>query len=295
MLIITQIATVKATPGTTIRVEPYASIAQVGESFTINVTLTDVQNLYGVEVALHWNASILRIVNVDVRLGNESHPDGILHEPIFIAKNETVQNEGRYLLAGTSTTPADPFSGGGNIVKLTFNVTGVGSCKIDLITELRGKPPPGELAPLIEHTTIDGFFGRQIRISAFPATVAAGERVNVSGLIIPAQANVEVTILYRSEREVDWRTLATVRTDEQGSYQYAWQPKEGEKYEIRATAVIEDTEETSASVYVIAETPELPTWVNTATIAMIVIIIAVVATILIYRKKSEGSKPKRKS
>ena len=298
MLIITRIATVKATPGTTIRVEPYGSMAQVGESFTINVTLSDVQNLYGVEVAVRWNASILQLVNVDVRLGNESNPDGILHEPIFIAINETVQNEGRYHLAAASTVPADSFNGTGNIVKLTFNVTGLGICRLDLdagVTELRGKPPPEEVAPLIEHTTVDAFFGRQVSISALPATVTPNEEVILSGSIFPPEANRQVAILWRSEGEVEWRTLETVGTDEQGSYHYTWRPEEESKYEVRATAIIDDMQETSGSIYVTVEKPGQPAWVNTATIAIVVITVGVIATIVIYRKRSQSSKPRSKS
>jgi len=162
-LIVTQITAAKASPETTIRVEPYASIAQVGESFKINITLADVQNLYGVEVILQWNASILQAVGADVRLGVESHPDGVLHEDIQIVKNETMNDVGEYWLVAVSMAPANPFDGSGNIVIITFNVTDVGSCKLDLETELRGKPPPGGIAPLIDHTTIDGFFGRQIK------------------------------------------------------------------------------------------------------------------------------------
>lgn len=286
VLIITQITTVKATPATTIRVEPYASIAQVGESFTVNITLTDVQNLYGVEVTLHWNASILQIVGVDVRLEVESHPDGVLYEPIFIAKNETSHEEGKYWLAGTSTVPAASFNGSGNIVRITFNVTDVGSCGLDLETELRGKPPPGGIAPLIKHTTIDGFFGRQIIISALPVIVTTGEKVNVSGFIIPAQADVEVMILYRREGETDWRTLATVITNEQGNYLYVWRPQGGGKFEIRATAIIRDAEEASSSIFVTVETPEQPTWVYVI-IIIVVIMMVVVATTVVYRKKSK--------
>ena len=295
LLIVTRITMVRAAPETTVRVEPYASTAQVGEPFAINVTLTDVQNLYGVEIALHWNASTLQIVNVNVRLGNESHSDGILHEPIFIAKNETVQNEGRYLLAATSMAPAYSFNGSGNIVKITFEVTSVGSCKLDLETELRGKPQPGDVAPLIEHTTKDGFFGPQIGISALPMTVTTGEEVDVSGSIIPPQENIEVTIFCRSEREVNWSALETVRTDAQGTYQYKWRPEDEGKQEIRAIAVIDDAEEASASIYVTVETPEQPTWVKTATIAIAVIIVIIITSIMIYRKKSESSKPTRNS
>lgn len=288
-LIITQIAAGKATSGTTIRVEPYASIAQVGESFTINITLTDIQNLYGVEVILRWNASILQVVGVDVRLGVESHPDGVLHEDILIAENETRNDVGRYWLAAASTAPAASFYGGGNIVIITFNVTGAGSCKLDLETELYDWPPPERDPPEswpIWHTTIDGFFGRQIGISISPENVTIRKNVNISGFVIPAQANVNVTILYRREGETDWHTLATRITNEQGNYQYTWRPKEKGKYEIKATAIIEDQLETSPSVFVTVEAPEQPPWVYIA-IIIILIIIAAVAIIVIYRKKSK--------
>ena len=152
-----------ASPATQVRVGPYESIAQVGESFTINVTLADVQNLYGIEVILRWDPSLLQVVSADVHLGVESHPDGVLHEDILIAKNETRNDVGRYWLAATSYNstgdiPPPSFNGSGNIVRLTFNVTNVGSCELSLETELRGKPPPGGIAPPIDHTTIDGFF-----------------------------------------------------------------------------------------------------------------------------------------
>lgn len=129
MLIITRTAPANATPEPIVKVEPYASVAQVGETFTINITITDVQNLYGIEVTLNWNASVLQIVGINVRLGVESHPDGVLHQPISIAKNETRREEGSYFLAATSTYPAPSFSGSGNIVIITFNVTDSGSSK----------------------------------------------------------------------------------------------------------------------------------------------------------------------
>lgn len=297
VFIIAQITTVKATAETTIRVEPYASIAPVGESFTVNITLTDVQNLYGVDVKLRWNASILQVVEVDVRLGVESHPDGVLHEDILFAKNETRNDVGRYWLAATSYnktiggTPPPSFNGSGNIIRLTFNVTNAGSCELSLETELCAKPPPGDIAPLIEHTTIDGFFGRQIRISVSPMTVNVGENVNISGFVIPAQANVEITILYRREGEADWRTFITL-ANEQGNYLYIWQPQESGKYEIKATAIIEGIEEISSSIFVAVEAPEQPpqqpTWPYV--IIIIIIITAIIATTVMYRKKLKTSR-----
>jgi len=119
--------------------------------------------------------------------------------------------------------------------------------------------------------------------------INAGENISIGGFIIPAQANVEVAVVYRREGETDWYTLSTVRTNEQGNYLYVWQPQEAGKYEIRATAIIEGTEETSSSVLVSVQAPEQPTWVYII-IIIVIIITVVVAAIVMYRKKSKGKK-----
>lgn len=159
VLIVTQTISANASPATLVKVEPRSNTAPLGETFKINITLTDVQNLFGLDVTLNWNASILKMVDTDIRLGVESHPDGVLHEPIF---NQTTQEEGRYQLTATSTGRNTPsFNGSGNIARITFNVTKVGTCELNLETELASKPPLGGVSSPIPHTTIDGFFGQK--------------------------------------------------------------------------------------------------------------------------------------
>jgi len=162
MLFLIQMAVVQAASETVVKVEPHSSSASVGETFTINITVLDVQNLYGLEVALYWNASVLRVVSIDLRLGVESHSDGVLHESpsaIFVAENNVTQEQGKYRLAATSTAPAPSFNGSGNMVRITFNLTNSGSSKLDLETQLWDYPPPNQPSSPIEHVTIDGFFG----------------------------------------------------------------------------------------------------------------------------------------
>ena len=290
---IIQIPTVKTSPETTIRVEPYVSTAPVGGIFTINISLTDVQNLYGVEITVRWNASILKVMAVNIRLGVESHRDGVLHEPIFVAKNETVQGKGEYLLGGLSTAPAQSFNGSGNIVRITFRVISIGSCKLDLISKLANKPPPGGVSSPISHNTIGGFFGRHIEISVFPTMATALNNITISGSIIPPQANVEVRILYRHEEETDWHPLITVETDEQGNYLYVWQPQERGKYEVRTTAIIEGVEEESSLVVVNVQAAEQPIWDYIIIIAIILTLIA--AAIAIHCKYKKGKKGNRET
>lgn len=167
MLITTQITSITASPDTTVKVEPHENTAKIGDTFTVNITITDVQNLFGLEITLDWDSSILQVVNVDVRLGVESHPDGVLHEilpeyTIFIVKNETIQEEGTYQLVGTSLDRNTPsFNGSGNIARITFNVANAGSCALNLEAKLASKPLLGSVSSPITHTTVDGFFSTQ--------------------------------------------------------------------------------------------------------------------------------------
>ena len=166
VLFLIQIATVQATPETIVKVDPHTGSANVGETFTFNITIVDVQNLYGVEVTLYWNSSLLKPVNIDIRLGQT---DGVLYNPIYIVENST--REGEYVLAAMSYAPAPSFNGSGNIVRITFNATNSGDSKLDLETLLWDYPPPDrephESLP-IEHTTVDGFFNI---IPEFPNTI----------------------------------------------------------------------------------------------------------------------------
>ncbi|MGA3193019.1 MAG: cohesin domain-containing protein [Candidatus Bathyarchaeia archaeon] len=154
---------VRGSPEASVEVVPYADTAGVGQSITINITVLNVQNLYGVEATVNWNSSVLELSNIDIRLGH-TDTDGVLYNtsstsPPFIAENST-QN-GQYAIAATSTAPAPSFDGSGNIVRITFNVTNSGYSNIDLESQLRDYPPPDReprVSLPIPHTTSGGQF-----------------------------------------------------------------------------------------------------------------------------------------
>jgi len=149
------IVAVQANPETIVKVDSNSTSVNVGETVIVNVTIIDVQNLYSLEVILYWNSSLLKLVNVDVRLGQS---DGVLYNPIFIVENST--QEGKYALTAMSYSPAPSFNGSGNIVGINFEATSPGYSKLDLETQLYDRPTsdiePQPSMP-IEHTTIDGF------------------------------------------------------------------------------------------------------------------------------------------
>ena len=117
------ILVVSSQVSTAVVVEPSTISARMGESFDVTVSLSAVQNLYGLEVILNWDPAVLRVVNRDIRLGVETFSDGVLHEsssspPILIAEDILTESRGEYRLAATSYAPAPSFNGSGNIVKI---------------------------------------------------------------------------------------------------------------------------------------------------------------------------------
>ena len=131
---------------TTVKVEPSIKSPIMGQTFTVTISIFNVQNLYSIEIILNWDPSVLRATNVETRVGLETFADGVLHlssnsPPIFIAENNLTQNEGKYTLTVTSMAPAPAYSGSGNIVKITFSSISLGSSALNLQSQLYDYPP----------------------------------------------------------------------------------------------------------------------------------------------------------
>jgi hypothetical protein len=123
--------------GTIVKAEASTSQPQVGDTLIVNIKISNVQNLFGIDLTLNWNSSILNLVSATPQLGVESHLGGVLHEsqsfPIEVVYNDASQTLGQYHLLATSTGSVTPaFSGSGTITTVTFNVTGIGSTGLAL-------------------------------------------------------------------------------------------------------------------------------------------------------------------
>jgi hypothetical protein len=66
--------------GTIVKAEASTNQPHVGDTLTINIKISNVQNLFGIDVTLSWNPSILSVVSATSQLGVESHSGGVLHE-----------------------------------------------------------------------------------------------------------------------------------------------------------------------------------------------------------------------
>jgi len=285
VLFLNHVIPVESAQQTSVQVEPSANFALVGKTFSINVTVSNVQNLYGLEATVYWNASILNLVTVDVRLGRA---DGILYNstayPLLKLQNETFQQQGKYVLAESSQAPAPSFNGSGNVVRLTFNVSRVGSCELSLEAKLASNIITDTGAAPIAHTTINGFFG-PIEIVAYPETISVGDTVTISGLIAPAQASVSVQILYRTGNETGWHLIANSTTNTDGGYSCAWKPERGGEYHVRSLAVLFETQQASPEISINVSEPEQPLWVYVGISVVVVAIAVLTALWLVYQKR----------
>jgi len=286
-LFLFHVAVIGSSFETVVKVEPRISFGHINETFRVNVTVSNVQNLYGVEVTLFWNTSILELLNASHMLGVEAHPDGVLYglsdEEISPYKDEVSQEQGRYILAGSSVAPAPSFNGSGNIVMLTFRVIGTGTCELEIESKLASDIMTQSGVKPIEHTTINGFFG-PILITAIPNTITIGESVTLSGFVAVAQANVSVAILNKHDEETDWSILETLKTDEKGSYLYTWKPEKCGKYHLKSTATVLGSEETSPVISVYVNEQEQPPWLYYI-LATVVVVVIMIAMTLVYRKR----------
>jgi len=109
-----------------LHVDPQTSMRAVGESFAVNVSVSNVTDFFGWEFRLGWNATVLEVVNVTegsfLRSGGDT---------FFTFKvNSTVG----FVLADSSLLESDVagVNGSGTLVTVQFRVKESGKCDLDL-------------------------------------------------------------------------------------------------------------------------------------------------------------------
>lgn len=130
----------------TISVSPSTNVVSVGQTLTVHIELSNIQNLYGVDIALTWSTSMLKLDSNQSFVGVSN---GILNAPIYWVQNTASQASGEYNLIATSENPAGPWSGSATVATLTFTVTSKGQSSLTLESstsntpQLASYPQPG--------------------------------------------------------------------------------------------------------------------------------------------------------
>jgi hypothetical protein len=148
-------------------VVPESSVTS-GDLLVVNVTIRDVQNLYGIDIIINWTSSTMHLEKVSDWLGVETYPGGVLHEtpnsPIILAENDTSQETGQHHIVATSQGDAAPFYGSGTIATLTFTVSST-EATVGVTSELADHPELGETnSEPIPHTDLS------LKVNTMPIT-----------------------------------------------------------------------------------------------------------------------------
>ena len=150
-----------ATSTPLVYVNPPNITKSVGETFTIDVVVADVADLYGIDIQFKWDPSILEYVSHTTKIPVDTYPDGILYEPGIFVVDNTDPTAGTYQISYACMDPAPVFDGTGIVFNMTFNVIKEGGCTLEFPKNEWGVPltqlSSSAGTPMI-HTVQDGVF-----------------------------------------------------------------------------------------------------------------------------------------
>jgi len=122
---------IAATSKPLVYVDPETITKNVGETFTIDVVIADVADLYGVEIQFKWDPLILEYVSHTAKIPVETYPNGILHQPGITIMDTADPTAGTYAVAYACMDPAPVFDGTGIAFNMTFTVIEAGGCSLE--------------------------------------------------------------------------------------------------------------------------------------------------------------------
>ena len=114
---------VKVEPPTTVQVDPQLTEILVPLTFTVDVEITNVEDLYELEIYFSWNTTLMDYVSHTVY--------SLLNEPAQ-TNDEVNQTAGTYWIWSESQVPASPFDGSGTVFKMTFQAKAAGTSILNI-------------------------------------------------------------------------------------------------------------------------------------------------------------------
>jgi len=280
----------RSAPDPTISIEPRQTRKlSVGETFTVNVTVKNCQNVYAVQVDIRFDPYVLDAIKIIEGPFLKSAGD------TFVLFNESRVNEeatppyGQVYFVATLLGDAPGASGSGVLFNITFQVLAEGSSILHFYEYPGGGSFDGTYfmdrgLNEIYLTLEDGFYGTPITLSVQPSKISIGGNVTISGQVLGVEEAVNVTLYYRKEGG-GWNELVKRQTNSTGHFDYLWKPPDVGKYYFKATTVFEGVPVESAEVPLSVEAAGLDITMIIAIVVVVVVVAAVVAVVLKRRRK----------
>jgi len=268
-----------------------------GENFTINVNIFNVTNLHSSEFKLAYNTTLLDVLGI----AQGSFMASFGNTNFISNKNETGG------LVEANITLVDPIGattpGNGTLATVTFNVTAIGECNLDLFDTKLTDPT----ATPIEHYTFDGYFSNKAVIH----DIAVIEVTTTPKSIVYAGKNVTITVrvrnngtesetfnvnAYYDNTSIKTQKITALPAGAFMTLTFEWNT-EGvvpRKYTIRAEAILLENTDANPANNALTKEGELEVlpseqpyvFPTEILVAIILIIIAAIAGIILYRRRS---------
>ncbi|UCH32426.1 MAG: hypothetical protein JSV05_03340 [Candidatus Bathyarchaeota archaeon] len=131
-----------------LRISPSSITEEAGQSFIVNITISNVSDLYGWEFRLAWNSSLLEATSVFEGAFLKAGGETFFPSPI-------VNNTAGHMLVDCTLIGSIPgVSGSGVLAIITFFVENSGECLLDL----HGTILINSSEYSIAHIAVDGYF-----------------------------------------------------------------------------------------------------------------------------------------
>jgi LysM repeat protein len=172
--------------GVNVKIQPDSQTIQVGDTTTVDVQVENVSNLFGVDLQLSFDPSIVQVVDSNPLVpGVQIEPGSFLDISGgngFVVDNSVDNTAGTITYAATLLAPAAPVSGSGPLVRITFEGVAEGESSVMLTSVLLSD----DKAQPIEASTADGRIiveGEGVPPTKPPTEVPGEGNVVVSGTV----------------------------------------------------------------------------------------------------------------
>jgi len=102
----------------------------VGATTTVNISVENVTDLYGLEVHLTFDPALLEVEDADTDAAGVQIQSGTFLSPDFVAQNAVDQAAGKIDFAIAQMPPHEPVSGSGVLATITFKGKAAGTCAL---------------------------------------------------------------------------------------------------------------------------------------------------------------------
>jgi hypothetical protein len=200
-------------------VSPSTVTVDAGQSFSINVTISSVSDLYGWQFALNWSASLLDLVNVTEGPFLESGGSNSTYFNYNL--NATA---GNFIADSTLLGDVPGVSGSGVLATITFYVKNGGQCPLNLFdVELYDS---NEQLLSVQTTNGYGYFVNiaVTNLSISPLIVLPGAIVNIN-VTVENQASVSETFnvtLYANSGIIGKKSVLSLNSNSSKIIQFYW-------------------------------------------------------------------------